>query len=147
MWFWGFTIGKNWIKKRNFWRKFSQKFITDYWLYKFRDQICSMPLDTLVSFQVYKARGSLLQALCLSEKFHPGEIWNKICFEYIYIDKEKRIPRNVLNRFFSQTEAASSSIPGCDLLVELFVDTSASLLFDCAHNTKEINRVISFLFR
>jgi len=56
--------------------------------------------------------------------------------------------RNVPPRFFSQTEeVASSSIPGCDLLVELFVDTSGTLLFDCAHNTEELKRVILFLFR
>ena len=63
------------------------------------------------------------------------------------INKRKRDSRNIIFRFFSQTEAVASSIPGCDLLIELFVDTSGRLLFDCAHNTKEFNRVISFLFK
>merc|ERR1712080_577855 len=55
--------------------------------------------------------------------------------------------REVSPRIFGDAKTQASSIPDCGILVELFVDTSGTLLLNCAHNTQEINRVISFLFK
>ena len=59
----------------------------------------------------------------------------------------KKANKLIVFRIFGPAKTQASSIPACGILVELFVDTSGSLLLNCAHNTQEINRVISFLFK
>ena len=53
--------------------------------------------------------------------------------------------REVPSRFFSQAQSLLGKIEGCEILVEVFVDTNNKVVFDCDHNTAQLKRVINYL--
>ena len=52
--------------------------------------------------------------------------------------------REVPQRFFPMT--LPSRIPGCDLMLEMFVDINLRVFFDCDHNNSQLKRIVKYIF-
>ena len=53
--------------------------------------------------------------------------------------------KEVPARFFSQAGSLTRTLPGCRLLLEMFVDTNNRVFFDCEHNTAQLRKIIDFI--
>ena len=88
---------------------------------------------------------SLLPFREVSPRWNQDFFWTQNNWKVFALPKKAN--KLIVFRIFDDAKTQASSIPDCGILVELFVDTSGTLLLNCAHNTQEINRVISFLFK
>ena len=88
---------------------------------------------------------SLLPFREVSLRWNQDFFWTQKNWQVFALPKTAN--KLIVFRIFGPAKTQASSIPDCGILIELFVDTSGTLLLNCAHNTQEINRVISFLFK
>ena len=40
----------------------------------------------------------------------------------------------------------SNKTPGCELMLDMFIDVDNSNFYDCAHNTAQLTKIISHMF-
>ena len=53
--------------------------------------------------------------------------------------------REVPDRFTSQEKSMKGQVPGCQLLLEMFVDTNNKVFFNCDHNNAQLARIVDYL--
>ena len=52
--------------------------------------------------------------------------------------------REVPDRFTSQERSMMGQVPGCQLLLEMFVDTNNTVFFHCDHNNTQLKRIVEY---
>ena len=52
--------------------------------------------------------------------------------------------RAVPDRFISQERSLMGQVPGCQLLLEMFVDNNSRVFFHCEHNEGQLARIVHF---
>ena len=52
--------------------------------------------------------------------------------------------REVPDRFTSQERSMMGQVPGCKLLLEMFVDTNNKVFFNCDHNNNQLQRIVEY---
>ena len=52
--------------------------------------------------------------------------------------------REVPDRFTSQERSMMGQVPGCKLLLEMFVDTNNKVFFNCDHNNTQLQRIVEY---
>ena len=52
--------------------------------------------------------------------------------------------REVPDRFTSQERSMMGQVPGCQLLLEMFVDTNNKVFFNCDHNNNQLARIVEY---